>query len=110
MILLATVCALALQEAPEAIRWAKDWDEAATRSREEKKPILAHAFFQGPVVWDETTAAGEFALPEVIALVNERYVPLKLGPGVAVPFAARELYGLGPHSFGTALLVCAPDG
>jgi hypothetical protein len=113
MSLLATVMTLALQqtpEAPETIRWAKDWDEAAARSREEKRPILAHAFFQGPLVWDEKTAAGEFALPEVIALVNERYVALKLGPGVAVPFAAAELYGLGAHTFGTALLVCAPDG
>jgi hypothetical protein len=87
----------------------KDWATAA-RSREEKRPILAHAFFQGPLVWDEKTAAGEFALPEVIALVNERYVALKLGPGVTVPFAAPELYGLGAHTFGTALLVCAPDG
>ena len=113
MSLLAMVVALALQEAkaaPETIRWAKDWSEAAARSLAEKKPILAHAFFQGPVVWDEMEAAGDFALPEVIALVNERYVALKLGPGVAVPFAAPKLYGLGAHTFGTALLVCAPDG
>ena len=116
MSLLAMVCALALQEAPaapvapESIRWAKDWNEAAERSRAEKKPILAHAFFQGPVAWDEKTAAGEFALPEVIALVNERYVALQLGPDVAVPFATPKLYGLGPHTFGTALLVCALDG
>ena len=101
----AFVVALALQEAPETIRWAKDWNEAAARSRAEKKPILAHAFFQGPVAWDEKTAAGEFALPEVIALVNERYVALQLGPEVAVPFASPKLYGLGPHTFGTALLV-----
>ena len=48
MSVLATVCAFALQQAPaapETIQWAKDWAEAAARSRAEKKPILAHAFF-----------------------------------------------------------------
>ena len=111
MLVLAMVCALALPaDEPEKIRWAKDWSEAAARSRAEKKPILVHAFFQGPLVWSEETAGDDFSIAEVIALLNERYVGLKLGPGVAVPFADPKLYGMGSHTFGSALLVVAPDG
>lgn len=117
MLLLATACALAFQTAqpaqsggPEKIRWAKDWSEASARSRAERKPILVHAFFQGPLVWSEETAGDDFSIPEVVALVNERYVPLKVGPGVAVPFADPKLYGMGSYTFGSALLVVAPDG
>src|SRR5262245_19480701 len=52
MLLVATICVLALRsDGPELIAWAKDWNEAAARSRAERKPILVRAFFQGPVVW-----------------------------------------------------------
>jgi hypothetical protein len=111
MLLAATICACALlADEPEAIGWARDWNEAVTRSRAEHKPILVRAFFQGPVVWDERTAGDEFSIPEVVALLNERYVPLKLGPGVAVPFADPKLYGLGSYTFGAAILIVTPDG
>ena len=111
MLLMATICALLLRsDEPERIAWAKDWNEAAARSRAEHKPILVRAFFQGPVVWSEETAGDDFSIPEVVALLNERYVPLKLGPGVTVPFADPKLYGLGSYTFGSAILVVSPDG
>src|SRR5262245_128709 len=111
MLVVAAISALALlADDPEKIAWARDWDEAAARSRAEHKPILVHAFFQGPIAWSEETAGDDFSIPEVVALLNERYVPLKLGPGVAVPFADPKLYGMGSYTFGSALLVVDPDG
>jgi hypothetical protein len=111
MLVVATISVLALlADGPEKIVWARDWNEAAERSRAERKPILVHAFFQGPIAWSEESAGDDFSLPEVVALVNERYVPLKLGPGVTVPFADPKLYGMGSYTFGSALLVVDPDG
>jgi hypothetical protein len=111
MVVVAIACALALGGSePEKIRWAKDWNEASARAREERKPILVHAFFQGPLVWSEETAGDDFSIAEVVALLNERYVPLKVGPGVAVPFSDPKLYGMGAYTFGRALLVVTPEG
>jgi hypothetical protein len=50
---------------------------------------------------------GEFALPEVIALVNERYVALNSGRKSR---CLRSPNFWPRPAFGTALLVCTPDG
>lgn len=94
----------------EELRWAKDWPEAAQRAEVERKPVLAIAwFYPGFQLTDGVRTV--FAMdPDVIELVNERFVPLRLELGMDVPFAAQESYGISGTAFGSALLVVAPDG
>src|SRR5262245_24409550 len=94
----------------EELRWAADWKEAASRAQAEAKPVLAVAWmFDLFQVVDG--ARSDFAVDlDVIALVNERFVPLYLSRKTDVPFAAQASYGISGTALGAALLVVAPDG
>lgn len=92
------------------LAWAADWETAAKRAQAERKPVLAVAWmYDGFDVIDGSRTS--FAMdPDVIALVNARFVPLSLHKDTPVPFSAHDRYGLSPTSLGAALLVVAPDG
>lgn len=48
--------------------------------------------------------------PDIVALVEARLVPLRLELGLESPFTAPEVYGLGPSTFGVALMLATPEG
>ena len=95
--------------ANDAIDWADDWEDAAHRARESKRPVLVYARMVGGFNMDEALG-GEFTDPDVVALLNRRFVPLILTKGMDVPFADPDLYGLSPTTFGSSTLVATPDG
>ncbi len=92
------------------IAWEENWQAAAERARTEKKLVLVHARFLSSFAISDEDMAGTFMDPDIVALVSERYVPLKLRPGMEVPFSDQEIYGLGPYAFGSDLLIVHPDG
>ncbi len=94
----------------EELRWAKDWDEAAARASVERKPVLAVAWlYPGFDISDGSSTV--FAMdPDIIELVNERCVPLRLTSDTAAPFVAQTSYGLSETAFGSGLLLVTPDG
>lgn len=61
----------------ETIEWISDWDEAKRRSRAERKPILIDVY-QDNCSGCERLMHETFADPEVIAAVNERFIPVSL--------------------------------
>jgi hypothetical protein len=92
------------------VQWAADWNVAATRARAERKLILlAFQKYPGFEIGD-LPALGPFIDEDVIALVNARYVPLRLRHGMDSPLADPVIYGMGPATFGVALILAKPDG
>ena len=94
----------------EELAWARDWEDAAARASAEEKPVLAVAWlYAGFTIADATRTV--FAMdPDVIEIVNARFVPLRLAHDTEVPFASQESYGLSETAFGAALLVVTPRG
>lgn len=90
--------------------WAADWDEAASRARAERRAVLVTARIYPGFAISDDLMAGPFMDEDILALVNSRFVPLRFERGMEAPFTDPEVFGLGPHTFGTAALVVHPDG
>jgi len=92
------------------VDWAAHWDEAADRARAEHKLVLVAArLYSGFAISDELRA-GPFMDPDIVALVNERYIPFRMERESEVPFRDPDVYGLGPSTFGSAMLLVTPSG
>ena len=105
----ATIRAL-MARCGQDVGWVEDWDDAASRARETGRPVLV--LFRTLASFDLPDAAmtGPFMDEDIVALVNERFVPLRFHKGMQAPFKSQESYGLGPFAFGTSLLVATPEG
>ncbi|MBI5368127.1 MAG: hypothetical protein HZA54_13910 [Planctomycetes bacterium] len=92
------------------VAWAPDWATAAARARAERRAILLCARFFGPFQLTDPAPAGPLMDPDVLELVRERFVPLRLAPGVKTPLADPKVYGMSPGTFGLAWLVTDAEG
>ncbi len=92
------------------VDWAGDWDEAAARAHEQHRLVLVSARFYPGFDISDGTMTGPFMDHDIIELVNERFVPLRIEGGTQVPFSDPELFGMGASTFGTALMLVTPDG
>ena len=72
--------------------WASDWTEAAERARREQKPVLVVAWLLATFTSANDARHGILMDPELIALVNERFVPLWYERGMGGAFV--EKYGI----------------
>jgi GNAT superfamily N-acetyltransferase len=98
------------QRCGEELAWAEDWEDAAARAREERKPVLAVAWLYPGFDIDDASRT-VFAMDEdIIELVRARFVPLRLTKDTRAPFVSQASYGLSATAFGTALLLVSPDG
>jgi len=92
------------------VNWAADWAEAAERARKERKLILvAFQNYPGFEIGD-LPSMGPFMDPDVVALTNARYVPLRFRLDMEAPFTDHAIYGTSGSSFGVALMLAKPDG
>jgi len=92
------------------LSWAADWNAAATRARDERKLVLVSFQNYPGFELGELASIGPFMDPDVVALVEARLVPLRLELGMPAPFTAPEVYGMGPKTFGVALMLASPEG
>ena len=93
------------------VEWAKSWDAALARSAAEHKPILLVAWLYGPFDLPGNPRTTVFMHEDVIRLVQERFVPYWLKKGEAdLTRQDGEPYGMGPNTFGQALMVVDADG
>lgn len=94
------------------VDWAKDWQDASARSRASGKPILVVAWFLQAFALDETPLTTTFMDEDLIALANARFVPLWVTDRGALKLhrPGRGDYGMGPNTFGQALLVVSAEG
>ncbi len=92
------------------VRWAADWETAAARARAERKlVVVAFQNYPGFEI-DDLPSIGPFMDPDIVALTNARFVPLRFRLGMAAPFTDPAVYGTSPTSFGVALMLATPDG
>lgn len=91
------------------VPWAKGWSEAAARARREGKLVLV--LFRRYTILDlpDLTLSGPLTDPDLVALLQERFVVTRLGQGEPAPF--RTTFGLDPeHSWGSAVFFATPEG
>ena len=91
------------------IAWCSSWTEAQERARAEKKLVLWRIHRYRGFTFPDTDLWSSLMEPEIVELVNERYVPLR-GTDLDVPFAAPELYGMSGTTFGAAYLLVDAEG
>ena len=94
------------------VDWADDWADAASRARETGRPVLVVTWFLQAFAVAHTPRTTTFVDPDVIALVNSRFVPLWVTDRAALSLERQDgsPYGIGPSSFGQALLVVEAGG
>lgn len=90
--------------------WAPDWEAAAERSRADGKPILTVVRSYPGFDLPDTTRLFTFMDEDLLALVKAELVPLRLEAGMPAPMRDPAKYGMGPSTFGVALLLCDAEG
>ncbi len=89
-----------------------DWEAASKAAQKERKLILVTLqFYQGFSFQSfDLAALGPFSDPDLVELTQERFIVLKHAKNADAPFRSECLYGMGPSSFGKAVLFVTPDG
>lgn len=93
------------------LEWAQDWDDAAARARREDRLVLVYVRDQRGFAISDAAMIGPFMDEDVVAWVRERCVPLKFDRHADdAPFEDPAVFGLGPLTFGLAVLLTTPSG
>ncbi|MEM7164406.1 MAG: hypothetical protein AAF581_03025 [Planctomycetota bacterium] len=92
------------------LSWAPRWQVAAARARRENKLVLVTARFYPGFEISDSLAAGALFDRDVVKLIEERFVPLRLDKSDDTPFRSHDVYGLGPSTFGQAILIVSANG
>lgn len=92
------------------IDWASNWDDAAARARAAGRLIVVSVFAQPGFQLGNALNEGVFMDPEVVALMDHRFVGWRWQFGQPAPFVDHNVFGLSATTFGIGLLICDPDG
>ena len=92
------------------VEFAANWQEAARRANEEHKLVLVVFEVYRGLLTSRFTLTTVFMHPDIVELVNERFVPVFWAPGMNAPFDDPNVFGLGPSTFGSGLMVASADG
>ncbi|MHC5036175.1 MAG: hypothetical protein ACYTHM_02575 [Planctomycetota bacterium] len=92
------------------IEWFTDWEKAASKARKEKKLLLVLVRAISGFQITNPFTAGTFMVPDILDLARHRFVAVRFRKGMGAPFESEAVYGLGPNTFGTSLLVVTPEG
>lgn len=92
------------------VDWADDWESAAARAKAEGRHVLvvisSHSSFEIP----DSTQLITFTDEDVITLVRERLVPVRLTKNDPSPLQDRGVYGLSATTFGIGFVLLTADG
>lgn len=92
------------------IDWAANWEDAAKRGKSEGKLIVVAVHSIPGFDLGSPLMQGPFMDPEVVTLMQHRFIGYEWSRGESAPFVSDEVFGLGPATFGTGLLVVTPQG
>lgn len=92
------------------VDFAASWPEAAERAKAEGKRVLVFVHLLPGFEIEDPWLSGPLMKREIVALVNQRYVPLRYRRGLGAPFERQEVYGMSGTTFGSAVLVVDPEG
>jgi len=92
------------------LAWAPDWATAAARAVSEHKPVCV--VFEHYTVLDlpHTIDSGALMDSDLVALLDERFVTLRLKIDDPAPFRAVDAWGMGSHSWGGSILFVSAQG
>ena len=90
--------------------WAPDWDAAAARAQKDGRLIVAVHEYYNTITVPHTFASGALMDPDFAALLRERFVIVRIGPGDEAPFRSPKTYGMGDYSWGANVLFASADG
>lgn len=96
----------------DEVSWAGDWAQARERAAAEGKPILVVGYFLSAFKLASTPRTTTFMDLDVIKLVRARCVPFWITSGKELSLlrADGSPYGMGPNTFGQALLLTDAQG
>jgi hypothetical protein len=92
------------------VAWARDWADAAERARRNGRLIVVAIHAQPGFALGNALDERVFMAPEVVALMEHRFVGWRWSAGRPAPFVDHDVFGLGGSTFGVGLLVCTPEG
>ena len=92
------------------VNFAENWQQAAALAKQENKLVLVVFEIYSGLLSSRFTLTSLFMHPDVVELVNERFVPLFWEHGMNAPFDDPKVFGLGPMTFGNGLMVATSDG
>lgn len=91
--------------------WAEDWEQAAAKARREDKLVLVYLRDQRGFSLSDEQMIGPFMDEDVVAWARARCVALRFERFEDdAPFEDPQRYGLGPLTFGVAVLIATPAG
>ncbi len=105
----AEVRALAARCGSE-VDWITEWEAASHNAQRQGKLIVVAVQAVSGFDIGDPIGAGPFMDLDVLRLLQHRFVVLRWRRGMGAPFEDYEVFGMGPSTFGTGLLVVTPDG
>lgn len=92
------------------VAWTKSWAQASRLADAARKLVLVVVrSYPGYDLPDETSS-GAFMDADVVELIGERCVALRLDQDMPAPFREHDSYGMSRTTFGFGILLVAPDG
>jgi hypothetical protein len=92
------------------VDWAPHWKDAAARAKSEGKLIVVAIHSIPGFNLGDPLMQGPFSDEEVVTLMNNRFVGFVWHRGKDAPFVDPKMFGLGPSTFGSGLLIVKPSG
>lgn len=92
------------------VQWETEWRIASARARKEGKLIVVTVQAVSGFEVGDQIGRGPFMEQSVVKLLQHRFVVLRWHRGMDAPFADQDVFGLGPSTFGTGILVTNAKG
>ena len=92
------------------IKFAGSWQQAATRAQEQDRLVLVIFEVYRGVIEGRFSDRSLFMHPDIVEIVNERFVPWFWEPGSGAPFDDPREFGLGPSTFGNGIMFATAAG
>jgi hypothetical protein len=87
-----------------------DWNAASKKASDESKNIVVIVQAVSGFDMDNRIARGPLMDPDVVGLLQTRFVVLQWRKGMGAPFEDQDVFGMSASTFGSGMLVVEPDG
>ena len=103
LVFLASMCGSEVEQ-------LTDWNLASKKAQDEDKLILVTVQAVSGFDMNDRIARGPLMDPDVVGLLQSRFVVLRWRRGMGAPFESQDVFGMSASTFGSGLLVVEPDG
>lgn len=92
------------------VKFAQSWQQAAAQAKSEDKTVMVIFEVYRGVIEGRFTDRSLFMHPDIVEIVNARFVPWFWAPGSGAPFDDPRVFGLGPQTFGNGIMFASAEG